>query len=78
MGHASSRIEDHGLELQSGEKDKITFFECAPPLTTVLTISDIPSGCIDGMFILTAYLTLSDILSGIFFHIINDILSDIY
>ena len=41
-------------------------------------VSDIPSGSIYGMFILTFYLTIFDILSGIYFDILSDILSGIY
>ena len=41
-------------------------------------VSDIPTGNIYGTFILTFYLTISDILSGIYFDILSDILSGIY
>ena len=40
-------------------------------------VSDIPSGSVYGIFILTFYLTISGILSGIHFDILSDILSGI-
>ena len=60
---------------------RITFFEWDPhpePLLNSDIVSDIPSGSIYGIFILTLYLTISDYLSGIYFGILFDILSGTY
>jgi hypothetical protein len=62
--------------------EKITlnyFLRVIPTLNPYSDIvSDIPTGNIYGTFILTFYLTISDILSGIYFDILSDILSGIY
>ena len=60
-------------------KEKNHFLRVIPNLNHY---SDIPFGSIYGIFILTFYLTISDILSGIYFDILFgiyfDILSGIY
>ena len=56
-----------------------TFFEVIPALNHYSDIvSDIPSGSVYGIFILTFYLTIFYILSGIYFGILPGIYSDIF